>query len=141
MARMAHRAAPAKTPIFVRNNPERGMALLEAAIALAIVAMVAATGLTAFSRASAVNQTAEARLEALAQAENALERASAAGFLAEVLDEGQARITGDGWQVTGVPYPDAQAGDSSPMALVELTAVAGKDASSITLKTLRTIPK
>jgi len=130
----------AKTLISVRNRQERGAALLEAAIAVGIVAMIAATGLSAFSRAATVGRVAEVRLDALADAENALERASASGFLAQALIAGSADLSGPDWQVTALPY---MADDNTgPLALIELIAVAGTERGApVTLKTLRTIPR
>jgi Tfp pilus assembly protein PilV len=129
-----------KTPISVPNKRERGLALLEAAIALGIVAMIAAAGLSAFSRAASVNRTAEIRLHALADAENALEQASVSSFLAEVLDTGTATLSGSDWQVTGSPY-QTETGEG-PLALIELIASAGAErGAEVTLRTLRAIPR
>lgn len=134
-------------------NSERGAALLEAALALGLVAMVATAGLAAFSRAAAVGVGAEAKMAALADAENALERASAAGFLARALAEGEAVLEGDGWRVTGAPYrPEEEAeaareaglepGRESPLALVRLVAEAGGGgAPLVVLETLRVSPR
>ncbi len=138
---MVRRGAPARTPISVRNRGEHGAALLEAAIAIGIVAMIAATGLSAFSRAASVGQKSEARLEALADAENALERASVSGFLAQALADGAADLSGDDWQVMALPYQVEETA-TGPLALIELTATAGTARGApVTLKTLRAIPR
>lgn len=130
---------------------ERGAALLEAALALGLVALIAGAGLTAFSRAAESGAAATARLEALAAAENALERASAAGFLARAL-EGDAEMAGEGWRVTGAPYVGEAEGEAAaaagaalgdgPLALIHLRAEAGPEgAPLVTLETLRTLPR
>lgn len=134
---------------------ERGAALLEAALALGLVALVAGAGLTAFSRAAKSSAEAEATLTALAAAETALERASAAGFLASALAEGGAALEGEDWRVTGAPYASdderaaaTEAGvappSAGPLALIHLTAIAGLAAPErplVRLETLRALPR
>ncbi len=137
MALMAHPVAMAKTLTSRRN--ERGVALLEAVIALALVSLIAATTYSVFSQSASVNARSEARLSALAQAESGLELASSPAFLANVLTEGEATLSGEGWHVRGARYEDDGAG---PLALIRLLATAGPpDAPLITLETLRAIPK
>lgn len=124
-----------KTLTLSPNRRERGAALLEAAIALALVALIAAAGISAFSAAGRASADAAADMRALTLAENAIERASAPGFLRRALDEGEAVREGDGWRVTAIPYA-ADPGDS-PLALVEIRAEAGE----VVLKTLRSLPR
>ncbi|MFN3259323.1 MAG: hypothetical protein ACE37J_02075 [Pikeienuella sp.] len=132
----------AKTPTSAPNRRERGAALLEAAVALALMALVAAAGFTAFGRAGAAGAAAEARLEALALAESALERGSAPGFLAAAL-EGEAALSGEGWRLSALPFPTEEEG---PLALVRLVAEAGfpegeDGAPLVRLETLRSLPR
>lgn len=126
-----------------RRKGERGVALLEAAIALGLVALIAATGLSAFSGAARIGAAAEARLEALALAESALERASAPDILAAALADGAATLSGEGWRVDAAPYPIAEdEGAPGPLALIRLRAVAGpEDAPLVVLETLRSLPR
>ena len=138
MAPMARRAAMATTPTSAPNRRERGAALLEAALALALMALVAAAGFSAFGRAGATGAAAEARLEALALAESALERGAAPGFLAAAL-EGGASLKGEGWRLTGETWPQEE---DSPIALVRLVAEAGPEgAPLVRLETLRSLPR
>lgn len=141
MARTARRGAMARMPISAlsssRNAGERGAALIEAALALGLVALIAAVGLSAFSRAAGTGAGAEARLEALSAAENALERGSAPDFL------GQARegavMNGEGWTLTGTPY---EMEENGPLILIRLVAEAGpRDAPLVRLETLRSLPR
>lgn len=127
----------AKTKTSSRNS-EGGFALLEAAVALAVVALVAAAGFTAFAAANRSSAMAEARLRALAAAENAIERASVPSVLRQALDDGEARLEGDGWRVIAAPYEADDA--ASPLALVRLVATAG-EAPVVTLETLRSLPR
>lgn len=137
---MVRPAVMVKTLTFAPNRSERGTALLEAAIAVGLLALIAATGLSAFSRAAIVSQQADARLVALSNAQNAIEDASGPLFLGLVIDEGRAEKTGDGWRVTGTLYQDEQS--NGPMALVELLAVADvANGADVTLRTLRAIPR
>lgn len=140
---MARRGEMATTATSGRSS-ERGAALLEAALALALVAIIAGAGVTAFTRAAETGARAEARLDALVMAETALERASAPDFLRRALDEGEASLTGPGWRVTGAPYADAADEEigESPLALVRLVAEAGPDgAPPVRLETLRSLPR
>lgn len=121
----------AKTPTSARNS-ERGVALLEAVIALALVAMIASAGYAAFARAVDSAARAEARMAALAQAEMAIELASSPAFLVDALAAGGAALSGPGWRVEGAP----QEGDG-PLALIALTATAGE----VTLETVRSVPR
>ncbi|MEM7544353.1 MAG: hypothetical protein AAF367_02360 [Pseudomonadota bacterium] len=129
-----------KTLTSGRNRSERGTALLEAAIGVGLLALIAATGLSAFSRAGEVSRLAEARIDALALAENALELASASAFLGIALQNGEAQKSGTGWQVIARPYRDDES--DGPIAMLEITAVAevagGPD---VTLRTLRALPR
>lgn len=120
---------------------ERGAALLEAAIALGIVALIASAGLSAFSGAARFGGAAADRLDALAAAEAALERGAAPAFLAEALATGAATLEGPGWRVEGEPY-DGDDGES-PLALIRLSAAAGPDpdAPLVSLETLRSLPR
>ncbi len=127
----------AKTKISSRSS-EGGFALLEAAVSLAIVALIAAAGFTAFAAASRASAEAEARLAALAAAENALERASAPAMLREALEEGEAVLEGDGWRVVAAPYAEDEG--VSPLALVSLIATAG-EAPVVRLETIRSLPR
>lgn len=139
MAPTAHRAAMAKTLTSAQNNRERGVALLEAAMALALVSLIAAATYSIFSQSAAATARSEAKLEALAQVESALELASAPVFLARVRDEGAAEITGEAWRVTGSPYDEDGSGQ---LALIRLSASAGpRDDPTLTLETLRAIPR
>lgn len=126
------------------RGPERGAALIEAALALGLVALVAAAGLTAFSRAAAVSAGAEAKLAALAAAENAIERGSAPDFLARALGPEGAMLEGEGWRLSGRGFapPEAE-GTEGPLALVRLVAEAGPDpeAPLVRLETLRSLPR
>ncbi len=126
------------------RNSERGVALIEAALALGLVALVAAAGLSAFSRAERVSAAAEAKLAALALAENAIERGSAPDFLSRALASGDASLEGEGWRLTGSVFegPEAEAAES-PLALIRLLAEAGPDpeAPLVRLETLRSIPR
>lgn len=137
MAPTARRAAMAKTPISARNRGERGAALLEAALALALVALVAGAGLSAFGASNRASAAAEAKLASLALAENAIERGSRAAFLRLALEEGAAELTGDGWRLTAAPYADDLTAQESPLALLRLIAEAGE----VTLETVRSVPR
>ena len=64
MARMARPAAMVKT-LTSAPNKERGVALLEAALALALVSLIAAASYSIFSQSAATTARAEARLAAL----------------------------------------------------------------------------
>ncbi len=145
MAPTTRRGAMAKTATSRLNDPERGAALLEAALALGLVAFIAAAGLSAFSGAARTGAAAEARLLALADASSALERASAPTFLAEALLAGGAELSGDGWRVEAAPYANegAEEGmEDGPLALIRLTASAGPpEAPLVTLTTLRSLPR
>ncbi|MEO1611643.1 MAG: hypothetical protein AAFU55_04725 [Pseudomonadota bacterium] len=125
----------AKTPISGRNEPERGAALLEAAIALGLAALIAAAGFSAFSAASRASDAAAREMASLTLAENAIERASAPAFLRAALDEGEAVAAGDGWRVEARPYQDDDG--EGPLALVEITATSGP----VALSTLRSLPR
>ncbi len=128
-----------KTLTSAQNSRERGVALLEAAMALALVSLIAAATYSIFSQSAAVAARSEAKLAALAAVESALELASAPVFLARVRDEGAAEIAGDGWRVTGAPYDDDSSGQ---LALIRLSASAGPlDDPIVTLETLRAIPR
>lgn len=135
MAPTARRGAMAKTPTLSRNRRERGAALLEAAVALALVAMIAAAGVSAFGMSGRRSAEAAQRLENLRLAENAIEIASAPAVLRRALDDGEAVAAGDGWRVSAVPY-DGETGES-PLALVLIKAEAGR----VTLETLRSLPR
>ena len=135
MAPTARRAAMAKTPISPRNRGERGAALLEAAVALALVAMIAAAGVSAFGMSGRRSAEAAERLENLRLAENAIEIASAPAMLRRALDKGEAAAEGDGWRVSIIPY-DGDDG-TSPLALALIRAEAGR----VTLETLRSLPR
>lgn len=139
MAPTARRAAMAKTPTSApARRGERGLALLEAAIALGLVSLIAATGYGVFSRAADATARAEARLAALTLAENALERASAPDFLARAAETGEATLEGDGWRVTALPH-DAPPGR---LTLLRLTAEAPPgDGALVTLTTLRGVAR
>lgn len=129
----------AKTLTSALNNRERGVALLEAAMALALVSLIAATTYSIFSQSAAVTARSEAKLQALAQVETALELASTPTFLARALNEGNAEISGKDWRVTGTPYEEDGSGQ---LALIRLSASAGPpDAPILTLETLRAIPR
>lgn len=143
MAPTARRAAMATTATSQRSS-ERGAALLEAALGLALVALIAGAGLTAFTRAAETGARAEARLHALAMAENALERGSAPDFLRRALVEGDAELTGPGWRVAGAPYADAADEEigESPLALIRLVAEAGAEGElPVRLETIRSLPR
>ena len=129
-------------PIRKQSGSERGAALLEAAIALALTALIAAAGFSAFGAASRSSAAAEARLDALRLAENAVERASVPAFLRAALDDGEAVLAGDGWRVVAVPYAgtDQDGETESPLALVHITATAG-DGPVVELETLRSAPR
>lgn len=129
----------AKTLTSAQNKRERGIALLEAAIALALVSLIAATTYSIFSQSAAATARSEAKLAALAQVESALELASTPAFLTRALDEGAAEILGEGWRVTGTPYDENGSGQ---LALIRLSASAGpQDDPILTLETLRAIPR
>lgn len=128
----------AKTKTSSPNSGERGFALLEAAVALAIVALLAAAGFTAFAAANRAAAVAEARLTALAAAENALELASAPAVLRRALEDGEAALEGEGWRVVATPYADDDG--EGPLALVSLVAEAGETAP-VRLETLRSLPR
>lgn len=137
---MARRAAMAKTPISARSKAERGIALLEAAMALAIVSLVAATAYAVFSQSAAISTRASDRLTALAAADTAIELASSPAFLTRALAEGRADLTGNNWQVVGDIY--SEDGPENPLALIRLVATAGPETTPlVTLETLRTIPR
>lgn len=139
MAPMGRRAAMAKTLTSALNNRERGVALLEAVMALALVSLIAAATYSIFSQSAAVTARSEAKLQALAQVETALELASVPAFLARVRDEGAAEIAGDGWRVTGAPYDEDGSGQ---LALIRLSASAGPlDYPILKLETLRAVPR
>lgn len=136
---MGRQAATVKTLTSAQNKAERGIALLEAAMALALVSLIAAATYSIFSQSAAATARSEARLAALAQVESALELASAPGFLSRALEEGKAEIQGDGWRVTGAPYEEDGSGQ---LALIRLSASAGpSDKPVLTLETLRAIPR
>lgn len=129
----------AKTLTSAQNKCERGIALLEAAMALALVSLIAATTYSIFSQSAAATARSEAKLAALAQVESALELASTPAFLTRALDEGAAEILGEGWRVTGTPYDENGSGQ---LALIRLSASAGpQDDPILTLETLRAIPR
>ena len=138
MARTASRAAMAKTPTSSRNKRERGAALLEAAIALGLVAIIAAAGFSAFSAASRASADAAERMRALRLAENAVEIASAAGFLRAALEEGEALASGEDWRVVARPYDAGD--DDGPLALIAIEATGG-GAPNVTLRTLRSVTR
>ncbi|MEL7462561.1 MAG: hypothetical protein AAFN79_00740 [Pseudomonadota bacterium] len=125
----------AKTPISSRSKGERGAALLEAVIALGLVALIAAAGFSAFSAASRASDAAARQMTSLTLAENALERASAPAFLRAALETGEATLAGEDWRVEAKPY-EADDGEGS-LALIELTAIA----EDVTLTTLRSLPR
>ena len=139
MAPTARPAAMAKTRTSVRNKSQRGVALLEAVIALALVSLIAGAAYSAFSRTAAATARAEDRLAALAAAESGLELASAPATLITALETGEAVIAGEGWRVIAEPY---ETDGDAPLALIRLTASAGPEiAPIVTLSTLRAIPK
>ena len=139
MAPMARRAAMAKTLTSAPSNGERGVALLEAAMALALVSLIAAATYSIFSQSAAATARAEARLAALAQVETALELASSPAFLTRALEEGEAELAEADWRVRGTPYEETGEGQ---LALIRLSASAGPaDAPILTLETLRAIPR
>lgn len=108
-------------------------------MALALVSLIAATTYSIFSQSAAATARAEAKLQALAQVESALELASSPAFLARALRDGEAEISGEGWRVTGAPYEETGAGQ---LALIRLSATAGSgDEPVLTLETLRAIPR
>ena len=135
MAQTASQAAMARTQISLRNRRERGAALLEAVIALGLVALIAAAGFSAFSAASRASDAAARKMSALTLAENAVERASAPAFLRAALEDGEASLTGDGWRVDARAY-EGDDGEG-PLALIEITAIA----DDVTLATLRSLPR
>lgn len=131
---------PTYAPSRRAKRSESGMALVEAALALGLVALIAATGLSAFSRAATTGAAAEARLEALNAAENALERGSAPDFLAKARDEVTV-MSGEGWTLTGTPY-EIEEEEDGPLALVRLVAEAGPPGEPrVRLETLRSLPR
>ena len=117
---------------------ERGAALLEAVIALALAAMLAAAGFSAFTRLGRATAAAETRLRALALAENAVEEASAPAFLTAARDAPRSLQGAHGalvWRREA-----AREGDGAP-ALVRLTVVVGDPAAPLArLDTLRLAP-
>ena len=136
---MDSRAAMAKTLTSAPNKRERGVALLEAVMALALVSILAGATYAIFSQSAAATARANAKLEALVQVETALELASSPAFLARALEDGDAEITGEGWRVSGAPYDN---GGEGQLALIRLTASAGPAEQPIlTLETLRAIPR
>ena len=140
MAQTERRAAMAKTPISQRNRAERGVALLEAAIALAIVSLIAATAYSVFSQSAAISARAAERLAALEAAENAIELASSPAFLTRALADGTAEMTGADWRILGSVY--AEDDPENPLALIRLVASAGPENDPlVTLETLRSIPR
>ena len=129
----------AKTLTSAQNRRERGIALLEAAMALALVSLIAAATYSIFSQSAAATARSEAKLTALAQVETALELASAPAFLSRALSEGKAELSGEGWRVTGTPYDEDGSGQ---LALIRLSASAGpQEAPVLTLETLRAVPR
>ncbi len=139
MGPTGRQAATVKTLTSAQNKAERGIALLEAAMALALVSLIAAATYSVFSQSAAATARSEAKLTALAQVETALELASTPAFLSRVLDEGEAEILGEDWRVAGSPYEDDGAGQ---LAMIRLSASAGPlDDPILTLETLRAIPR
>ena len=137
---MAPLAAMVKTLTSALNNRERGIALLEAAMALALVSLITAATYSVFSQSAASNARSKGKLLALAKVETALEMASAPAFLERTLAEGQASLEGEGWRVRGDVYDED--GGSGPLALVRLRASAGpEDTPTVELETLRALPK
>lgn len=137
---MAPLAAMVKTLTSALNNRERGIALLEAAMALALVSLITAATYSIFSQSAASTARSEAKLQALTQVETALEMASTPAFLERTLAEGQASLEGEGWRVRGDVYDED--GRSGPLALVRLRASAGpENAPTVELETLRALPK
>ena len=135
---MASRAAMAKTPTSSRNSRERGAALLEAAIALGLVAIIAAAGFSAFATANRFSAAADEKLRALTLAENGVELASAPAFLRRALEDGEAIAAGENWRVVAEPYD----GDDGlgPLALIRIRAEGGQN-GAVALETLRSIPR
>lgn len=120
------------------SGAERGAALLEAVIALALAAMLAAAGLSAFARLGRAGEAAQTRLRALALAENALEQGAVPAFLAAARDAPRRLEGAEGplrWRLEA-----AREGETEP-ALVRLTATVGAPATPIVrLDTLRLVP-
>lgn len=108
-------------------------------MALALVSLIAAATYAIFSQSAAATARAEAKLEALALVETALERGSAPAFLTRALEEGSAEIAEDGWRVRGAPYDETGSGQ---LALIRLVASAGPaDDPVLTLQTLRAVTR
>ena len=108
-------------------------------MALALVSLIAAATYSIFSQSAAATARAEAKLQALAQVETALEIASAPAFLARALEEGEAEIAEDDWRVRGTPYEEDGSGQ---LALIRLTASAGPAENPVlTLETVRAITR
>lgn len=121
---------------------ERGAALLEASIGLALLTLIAGAGLTAFSAATQATNAAETTLANLADAETALELASAPEVLRRTTSEAEVELSGENWRVIATTYAIDGAREADPaLHLVRLIAEAGQGAEAVRLETLRSVSR
>jgi len=125
---------------------ERGAALLEATVAVALTAMVTAAAFQAFSAAGRGGADAALRLRALAQAETVLDSHLHPALLTAAAREALTREGAAGdlrWTLTAGPDaagPDAGGARPALVALSVAVRRAGRVAPLATLDTLRLAP-